>query len=125
MQAESGIEFKIGRRRMKVAVFGLVVSLLAAFTGAAQDHQPPPSSHGPTLSHQTQPSEVEKAKSTLAQPKLQPQITYSGPLADLSRGENPLRPRQGKNVVRAAYDDITVDVITRRPRGIVLFAVNF
>ena len=109
---------------MKAVVLGLGVSLLAVFTGVAQENQPPP--QGPVLSTQTQPSEVEKARAaTPVQPKLLPQITYSGPLADLSRGENPFRSAQRTNVVPRPHDDVTVDLITRRPRGIVLFAVNF
>ena len=108
---------------MKAVFLGLSASLLAVFMGVAQENQSPPSSQGPTLSTQTQPSEVEKAKATtMVQPKLEPQITYSGPMVDLFRGENPLRTTQRTNVVR---DDVSVDLITRRPRGIVLFALNF
>ena len=113
---------------MKAVFLGLSASLLAVFMGVAQENQsPPPSSQGPTLSTQTQPSEVEKAKAnaTVMEPKLQPQITYSGPMVDIFRWENPLRATQRTNVVRGAHDDITVDLITRRPRGIVLFAFNF
>ena len=111
---------------MKAVFLGLSASLLAVFMGVAQENQSPPPSQGPTLSTQTQPSEVEKAKATtMVQPKLEPQITYSGPMVDLFRGENPLRTTQRTNVVRGAHDDVSVDLITRRPRGIVLFAVNF
>ena len=111
---------------MKATVLGLGGLLLAAFTSVAQQNQDaPPPSRGPVISHQTQPSEVEKAKATVLRPKLQPQITYTGPAADLWRGENPFRPPQGTNGIRAAADDISTDLITRRPRGIVLFAVNF
>ena len=109
---------------MKAAVLVLGGSLLAAFLGMAQQNAPP-ASQGPVISHQTQPSEVEKAKATVLQPKLQPQITYTGPAADLWRGQNPFRARQETNAVRATADDINTDLITRRPRGVVLFAVNF
>ena len=113
---------------MKAVFLGISASLLAVFMGVTQENQGPPSSQGPTLSTQTQPSEVEKAKANataVLQPKLEPQITYSGPMVDLWRGENPLRTTQRTNVAQRAHDDVSVDLITRRPRGIVLFALNF
>ena len=58
-------------------------------------------------------------------PQLKPSVTYSGPVTDLLNGQNPLRPRPDTNVVYRFREDLSVDLITRRPRGIVLFAVNF
>ena len=125
-QAESGTEFNTGDGFMKAVLLG--ASFLVASLGVAQERQTPPATpaQGPSLSTQVQPSEVDKAKATLWQPKLEPQITYSGPIADLINGQNPVRrPPAGTNMLRAPYDDMSVDLITRRPRGIVLFAINF
>jgi hypothetical protein len=112
---------------MKAVVFGLAASLLAtSITWAQKQEQDPAPAQNQVLTYQVQPSEVEKAKTIVVRPKLEPQITYNGVVVDLARGENLFQRSKRTNVTaRAAYDDLTVDIITRRPRGIVLFAINF
>jgi len=109
---------------MKAVIFGLAALGFMASSGLSQQQQPPPQQ--PSLSIQTQPSEMDKARAAVWRPKLKTQITYSGPVVDLVRSEKPLETLPGgTNVVRVPHDDLSVDLITRRPRGIVLFAINF
>jgi hypothetical protein len=113
---------------MKVVVFAVGASLVGLSLSLAQEQQTsPPPAQGPVLSTQIQPSEVEKAKTTAVRPKLQPQIKLNGPVVELARGQNPLAPGTNEtNVVTyVPPDDLSIDLITRKPRGIVLFALSF
>lgn len=83
-------------------------------------------SQGATLTHHNETVEAPKPQvQGPLRPQLKPSVTYSGPFTDLLNGQNPLRPRPDTNVVYRFREDLSVDLVTRRPRGIVLFAVNF
>lgn len=113
----------LGKGLMKVLLW-LVGLVLAASSGIAQDQPPLSGLPNAILSYQEQPSVVEQAKASGWRPPLEPQVTYSGALAEMHQRNSFRRTRVNK-VVHQRYDDVNFDLITQRPRGIVLFAINF
>ena len=114
---------------MKASLFGFTAVVAAVVCAAAQQDQatPPQSGRGPTVSYQVQPSVMEQAESAmvLARPSLEPQITYTGPLVALARGENVFAGvPESTNIVYAP--SLAPGLLEpRRPPGLVLFAISF